>query len=97
MKSSTKVLPVRNTLDALEVRVREVEIKTILLKAEDLLTEVRDARSVIDVATEAWGEENEHPASSCVGVLDLLNYKLNLIECALQDINGLGRTVEGRS
>ena len=74
---------------SLEARVRKVEIQTILMSVDDLLAEVQDARTVIDVATEAWGEENEQTASSCVGVLDLLHYKLGMIEREAKGIQGL--------
>jgi hypothetical protein len=82
----------RKTIDALEARLRKVEIKTILMKVDDLLADVRDARTIIDVATEAWGEENEQTAAACVGVLDLLNYKLGMIEREAKGIPGLAGT-----
>jgi hypothetical protein len=79
----------RERIVSLEARVRKVEMKTILMQVDDLLAEVQDARTVIDVATEAWGEENDQTASSCVGVLDLLNYKLGMIEREAKGIPGL--------
>lgn len=79
----------RRTVDHLDARLRKVEMHTILMQVDDLLAEVQDAKTVIDVATEAWGEENEQTASTCVGVLDLLHYKLGMIEREAMDIQGL--------
>jgi hypothetical protein len=87
--SKKKRRQMRKTVNALEVRVRKVDNQTILMSVDDLLAEVQDARAVIDVATEAWGEENEQTASSCVGVLDLLHYKLGMIEREANGIQGL--------
>jgi acetolactate synthase small subunit len=103
MKSSTKILPLTQTIDkgrtpaAAGTREAVNRLQTIRMENEDLLADVRDARLVVDVATEAWTEENEQTASSCVGVLQLIDYKLHMIECALQGINGMDRTREAMS
>jgi hypothetical protein len=86
-----KVLPLKKMItngcpSAEGTRDAEDGLQTIGMEIEDLCAELRDARLVIDVATEAWSEENEQTASSCVGVLDLIDYKLKLIECAAQKI-----------
>jgi hypothetical protein len=80
MSSSKKVVPLTKTIDATN------GIQAIGTEFEDLFAELRDARTVVNVATEAWGEENENSASSCVGVLDLLDYKLKEVEREAQSI-----------
>jgi hypothetical protein len=56
------------------------------MESDDLCAEIRDVRTVVATAAEAWSEDNEHVASSCVGVLDMIDYKLKLIESAAQKI-----------
>jgi hypothetical protein len=67
-------------------RVAKCELGVIRIETDDLCADVRDVRTVVAVATETWGEENEQTASTCIGVLDLIDYKLKLIECAAQKI-----------
>lgn len=51
---------------------------TISLRREGelVLGHIHDAQTVLNVANEAWSDEHE----SFVGVLDLLNHKLAMIE-----------------
>lgn len=91
-----KVVPLEKTIDkgrlpAEGTRGAGNGLPTIPMEFEDLFAELRDAQTVVDVATEAWGEENENSASSCVGVLDLLGYKLGMIEREAKDIMARAR------
>lgn len=86
-----KVVPIKESTDescpqAAGQQEPENWFRTVKMEADDLAADVRDARTVVAVATETWGEENGRPASSCVGVLDLLDHKLSLIECAVQKV-----------
>jgi hypothetical protein len=77
-----KVLPLRKTIDALGLRLRNAEIETIRLKVDRLLTDVQEASTVSNIAGETWGDGNE----MYCGVLDLLNHKLGQIEQAAKSI-----------
>lgn len=82
-----KVVPIKQSTDEARAQAaREKWYGAIVRESDDLRAEVKDVRTVVATATEAWGEENEHVASSCVGVLDVIDYKLKLIEGAAQNI-----------
>lgn len=49
-----------------------------------LLDDVRDVIRIIAISTDAWDDDDEHMASSCTGVLNILGYKLKLIEGQLE-------------
>ncbi len=49
---------------------------SLLREGEIVLGNIRDAQTVLNVANEAWSDKHE----SFVGVLDLLDHKLAMIE-----------------
>lgn len=49
---------------------------------ERVLGNIRDAQTVLSVATETWSDQHE----SFVGVLDLLDYKLGMIESGTKSL-----------
>lgn len=87
-----KGLPLNKRLDALEARAQKVEIEAIMLKTAELCADIRDAQTVVAVATETWSGQQD----SFVGVLDLLGYKLGQIERTAQRIMALRPQLKGR-
>ena len=49
---------------------------------ERLLGNIRDAQTVLSVANEAWSDQHQ----SILGVLDLLDHKLTMIESATKSL-----------
>lgn len=72
----SKVLPLKTT------RMPERAPEAIGMMADDLCADIRDVRTVVNVANETWSGEHD----SFVGVLDLIDHKLTLIERASQKI-----------
>jgi len=60
----------------------EDTLSRISVIADDLTTDIHDAQTVVGVATETYGEDNE----PFLGVLDLLDTKLKMIENAVADV-----------
>jgi len=94
-----KVLPLnkqstRRTSAAAGTREAENGLQTIGIDTDDLLAELRNTRTVVNVAIETETEEGE--TSLSVGVLQLLGYKLDKIEHELQSIADRTMVLNGK-
>jgi hypothetical protein len=82
----SKVVQIKQPIDTARAQAAtENWCSTIVRESDDLCAEIRDVRTVVATATEAW-VESEQRASTCVGVLDVIDYKLELIESAAHKI-----------
>ena len=54
--------------------------KSLRREGELVLGHIRDAQTVLNVANEAWSDKHE----SFVGILDLLDHKLAMIESVVE-------------
>jgi hypothetical protein len=70
----SKVLALQN----IEKRLLAAEMRTVAMEADDLNAELRDVKTVVEVAMETLTEEGE--SAVAIGALKMIEHKLNLIK-----------------
>jgi|CXWL01.1.fsa_nt_gi hypothetical protein len=80
-----KIVPIKESIDDTRAQAAaENWFKTIVMESDDLNAELRDVKTVVDVAIETLTEADE--SSVAVGALRMIEYKLTLIERSAQNI-----------
>lgn len=81
----SKVVSIKKSIDDARVpAARENWFGTIVMESDDLTAELRDVKTVVDVAIETLTEAGE--SSVAVRALMMIEYKLTLIERSAQNI-----------